>query len=77
MRGASVRELGEERRDGGSHVSARIAARVQGGGGGGGGRRVRGGDGLLPGLGRSELVQQGLYAICVLAKMVRGTLAPA
>jgi len=49
MFGASVRELGEERGNRGSHISARPATRFRCGGGGRWRGRI-GGDGLVPGL---------------------------
>ena len=48
-----LRELGEERGDGGPDIGARIAARLR-----------WGCDGVLKGLGRLEPVQESLYAIC-------------
>ena len=61
MAGASVRELCEEGGDGRPHIGARLR----------GGRGRVGGDGVLPGLGGSESVEQGLYAIWVLEEEVR------
>ena len=50
MAGTSIRELGEKGSDGRSYVGgARLLTRFREGRGGMG--RVRGGDGLLPGLG--------------------------
>ena len=70
MPSASICELSEEGGDGWSHIGARIIAacfwRGGGGGGSGNGRARRRCDGLMPGLGRPEHVQQSLYAICVL-----------
>ena len=61
MNGTSIRELGEEGRDGGTQtLRARIGTCFRCGGG-------RGcGDGLMPCLGRAEDVQESLYATCVL-----------
>ena len=67
MTGTSIRELGEEGSDGRPYIGgARLLTRFRDREGRGGRGRVRGGDGLLPGLGRFQLVQQGLYAIWVL-----------
>ena len=71
MAGTSVRELGEKGSDGRPYVGrARLITRLREDSGGRG--RVRGGDGLLPGLGRFQLVQQGLYAIWVLEEKGEG-----
>jgi len=71
MPGTSLRELGEKGSDRWPYIGgARLVTRFGEGRGGRG--RVRGGDGLLPGLGGFQLVQQGLYAIWVLEEEGEG-----